>query len=207
MAPIEKNLSYNQKYRPTKQLQKDCLRQFRKWFPDLTDRIRFKEPLMHPDNFCFSISPNNSEFGDIIFDIDEQEITVFTSFDHHHYLTYVHEGKNEDEKIHKAIRLALTNIKDLVSGDIIIELEKKDKKIIKAFRYHKDHPDNKISAVINLNSDPIAPTERVTLNWNGILKEERLLLPKSSIDNAVASTKNKYLAVYKSAFRLFKNWF
>lgn len=187
----------NQKYRPTNQLQKDCLRQFRKWFPDLTDKIEFREPLMHPDNFCFSVSPDNPEFGDIVFDIDDQEITVFTDFDHHHYETYVYDDKSEATKRQKAIHLALTSIKDLISGEIIIELEKKGEKIIKAYRYHKDNPEDKMSAVISLgneseklDSDQTVPTERVTVNWNGILKKEELLVPTSAISKRADSAKS-----------------
>ena len=161
----------NPKYRPTNQLQKDCLRQFRKWFPDLKNRIEFREPLMHPDNFCFSVSPDNPEFGDVVFDINDQEITIFTDFDHHHYETYIYDDKDEETKRQKAIQLALTSIKELISGEIVIGLEKKGEKIIKAFRYYKDNPEDKMSAVISLDNDgeklesnQNVPTERVTVN-------------------------------------------
>lgn len=194
---MEKSFIHNQKYRPTNQLQKDCWRQFRKCFPDLIDRIRYRESILHPENFCFSFSADNSEFGEIIFDIDEQEIAVFTDFDHHHYGIYFHEDNREDVRRQRTVRLALASIEDIVSGDIIVELEKKGDKIIKAFRYHKDNPDNKMSAFIDLDDDTekldfdqTVPIERVLVNWKGIIKKEELLAPTSATNRRVDSDKS-----------------
>ncbi|MFC5625825.1 hypothetical protein [Algoriphagus winogradskyi] len=165
----------------------------------MKNRIEFREPLMHPNNFCFSVSPDNPKFGDVVFDINDQEITIFTDFDHHHYETYIYDDKDEDTKRQKAIQLALTSIKELISGEIVIGLEKKGEKIIKAFRYYKDNPEDKMSAVISLDnegekleSNQNVPTERVTVNWNGILKKEELLAPTIPISKRADSDKQNY---------------
>ena len=169
-----------EKYRPKNQLQKDFLRQFRKWFPEFASKIEFVEPVMHPDNFCFIIKSDSPEFGKLAFDIDNEEITVITKFDHHHYETYLYDDeKDESIKRQKTIRTALTSVKNLITGNEIIELEKKGDRIIKAFRFHKNDPDNKYSVVVNLeseseklDSDQNIPVERLLVNWNGILSKE-----------------------------------
>ena len=165
----------------------------------MKNRIEFREPLMHPDNFCFSVSSDNPEFGDVVFDINDQEITIFTDFDHHHYGTYVYDVKDDDTKRQKAIQLALTSVKKLISGEIVIGLEKKGEKIIKAFRYHKGNPEDKMNAVISLEnegekleSDQTVSTVRVIVNWNGILKKEELLAPTIPISKQADSDKQNY---------------
>lgn len=188
-----------EKYRPKNQLQKDCLRQFRKWFPDFASKIEFVEPIMHPDNFCFTIKSDSPEFGNLAFDIDNKEITVITDFDHHHYETYLYDyEKDESIKRQKTIWTALTSVKELITGNEIIELEKKGDQIIKAFRFHKNDPDIKYSVVVNLeseseklDSDQNIPVERVLVNWNGILSRETINTAANKGSNAMAPELNK----------------
>ncbi|WP_200975304.1 hypothetical protein [Echinicola sp. 20G] len=169
----------------------------------MTDKVKFREPFIHPESFCFYVSSDNPEFGEIYLDIGDSEITVFTDFDHSHYpLHWVDEEKSKDIQRHKIIGIALESIKDIIRGNVMIELEKKGDKIIKAYSYHKDQPDNKLSFVLTLepggekltNSDSTMPLERVTVNWHGLVKKEKLLVPVKTESQT-------------GIFRKIKSWF
>ena len=208
MHQKKKALKDNQKYRPTAQLQKDFLRLFRKWFPNLIDKIEFREPFSPHGSFCFAVSSGNSDFGDIRFYICADEITVYTAFDHCHIGTYGSSGLSADQKRQGAVYSALVTVKEIISGDIIIVVEKRGDKILKSYRYHKDDPDDIMSAIIypkDKHSDSTVPTVRVTVNWNGIIKEEKLLVPTSDINKrADSQTSNENPSEDEAAWNMKK---
>ena len=188
-----------EKYWPKNQLQKDCLRFFRKWFPEFASKIQFVEPLMHPDNFCFTIESDSPEFGNLTFDIDHQEITVITKFDHHHYETHLYDHeKDESVRRQKTIWTALNSVKDLINGNEIIELEKRGDKMIRAFRFHKNNPAYKYSAVVYLEAEneeagviKNKPVEKILVSWNGIISREIMDSASQKVSNSMGSDLNK----------------
>ena len=131
-------------------LQKEFFRLFRKSFPGLTDKIEIEKGIIHPDNFCFSVTSVSQVFGKLSFDVDDTEITVFSDFDHRHFGNYhFDELKNEQTKNQFTCASAIDYIKDFVSGDITIEYEEQDGKLLRATQYHKDEPTTAFSATIN----------------------------------------------------------
>lgn len=155
------------------------MRQFRKWFPNEVVNIEFRTPYMQPENLCFELD-SGTDFGSIICDICDREITVFTDFDHTHYEVYTQDEElKPEQKRMKAVGWALESISELISGDLIVEVEKRNGEVKKAIRYHKDRPDNFTSATVNLDGEPkwwqkiFKPKETIEVvraNWNGIVE-------------------------------------
>jgi len=132
-------------------LQKEFFRLFRKSFPDLTDKIEIEKGIIHPDNFCFSVTSVSQVFGKLSFDIDDTEITVFSDFDHRHFGNFhFDEVKNKQPRNQFTCASAIDYIKDFVSGNIIIEYKEQDGKLLRASQYHKDEPTIAFSSTINL---------------------------------------------------------
>ncbi len=132
-------------------LQKEFFCLFRKSFPDLTDRIEIEKGIIHPDNFCFSVTSVSQAFGKLNFDIDDTEITVFSDFDHRHFGNFhFDEVKNKQTRNQFTCASAIDYIKDFVNGNIIIEYKEQDGKLLRASQYHKDEPTIAFSATINL---------------------------------------------------------
>ena len=149
-------MSYHQKIEAKlNNLQKEFFRLFRKTFPELSDKIEIEKGIISPDNFCFSIKSLSEVFGKLHFDIDDTEITVFSKFDHSHFPTYYYENeKNPQRRNQLACISALEYIKEFVRGNIIIECELQDDKILKSVEYHKDNPTSFFSATLNLKEEP-----------------------------------------------------
>ena len=132
-------------------LQKEFFRLFRKSFPDLTDKIEIEKGIIHPDNFCFSVTSVSQVFGKLSFDIDDTEITVFSDFDHRHFGNFhFDEVKNKQTRNQITCASAIDYIKDFVNGNIIIEYKEQDGKLIRASQYHKDEATIAFSSTINL---------------------------------------------------------
>ena len=132
-------------------LQKEFFRLFRKSFPNLTDRIVIEKGIIHADNFCFSVTSVSQVFGKLSFDIDDTEITVFSDFDHRHFGNYhFDEVKNKQTKNQFTCASAIDYIKDFVNGNITIEYQERDGKLLRASQFHKDEPTMAFSATINL---------------------------------------------------------
>lgn len=130
-------------------LQKEFFRLFRKSFPDLTDRIEIEKGIIHADNFCFSITSVSQVFGKLSFDIDDTEITVFSDFDHRHFGNFhFDEVKNKQTRNQFTCVSAIDYIKDFVSGNIIIEYQEQDGKLLRASQYHKGEPTMVFSATV-----------------------------------------------------------
>jgi hypothetical protein len=131
-------------------LQKEFFRLFRKSFPDLTDRIEIEKGIIHADNFCFSVTSVSQVFGKLSFDIDDTEITVFSDFDHRHFGNFhFDEIKNKQTKNQFTCASAIDYIKDFVNGNITIEYQEQDGKLLRASQYHKDEPTMAFSVTIN----------------------------------------------------------
>lgn len=167
--------------RPKNQLQKLCFREFRKWFPELAKRIELVEPKMNEQNFRFSIQSDCPEFGKIEIEIDHTEITVSTDFHHQHFETYLFDDKDDNIRYLKAIYEAFENVKDLINGEVFFELKRKGNQTTNSFKYYKQDPENVASAIVYFKSDeetteiePDLPTERIFVDWNGVIKREIL---------------------------------
>jgi len=131
-------------------LQKEFFRLFRKSFPDLTEMIEIEKGIINPDNFCFSVTSASQVFGKLSFDIDDTEITVFSDFDHRHFGNFhFDEIKNKQTRNQFTCASAIDYIKDFVNGNIIIEYQEQDGKLLRASQYHKDEPAMAFSATIN----------------------------------------------------------
>ena len=156
-------------------LQKELFRLFRKSFPHLIDRIEIEKGIIHPENFCFSVSSESQVFGKLSFDIDDIEITVFSDFDHRHFATYNYdEEKNKQRQILLTCQEALEYVKDFVSGNIIVEYKEQAGKVLQTFQYHKNEPSSAFSATINLTDEKQESNENSTIvtkkiNWYGEL--------------------------------------
>ena len=145
-------------------LQKEFFRLFRKSFPDLIDKIEIEKGIIHPDNFCFSVTSRSQVFGKLRFDVDDSEITVFSDFDHKHFATYyVNDEKNEARQNLLTCEQTLDYIKDFVNGNIIIEYKEQDGKILQTLQYHKDDPTSAVSATIKLKEEKHEPAENLLL--------------------------------------------
>ncbi len=131
-------------------LQKEFFRLFRKSFPELTDRIEIEREIIHEDNFCFSVASVSPVFGKLSFDIDDTEITVFSDFDHRHFGNFhFDEVKNIQTRNQFTCASAIDYIKDFVNGNITIEYQELDGKLLRASQFHKDEPTMPFSATIN----------------------------------------------------------
>jgi len=133
-------------------LQKEFFRLFRKSFPDLTARIEIEieKGIIHADNFCSSVTSESKVFGKLSFDIDDTEITVFSDFDHRHFGNfYFDEVKNKQTRNQFTCASVIDYIKDFINGNIIIEYQEQDGKLLRASQYHKDEPTMAFSTTIN----------------------------------------------------------
>jgi len=132
------------------ELQKEFIRLFRNSFPELTDKIEFEKGIIDPDNFCFSVKSESQVFGKLSFDIDDTEITVFSDFDHRHFGNFYFDELNSNQTRNQfTCSSAIDYIKDFVNGNITIEYQEQDGKLLRSTQYHKDKPTMAFSATIN----------------------------------------------------------
>ena len=131
-------------------LQKEFFRLFRKSFPELKYRIEIERGIIHGDNFCFSVTSVSPIFGKLSFEIDDTEITVFSDFDHRHFGNFhFGEVKNKQKRNQFICASAIDYIKDFVNGNITIEYQEQNGKLLRAYQFHKDEPTMAFTATIN----------------------------------------------------------
>jgi hypothetical protein len=184
------------------QLQSEFFEEFSKLFPSLTDKVEIEAGVIQNDCIAITIPPDNPEFGEITFDINDEEITLFTKFDHSHHETYIYgDSISEEIKRKNAISSALTAFKEIIEGNVVITVEKKGDKIVRSHRHYTEGRRPGKTA-----SEPLFPseedsTERLTVTWNGILKKEKLLLPTKATKNRADSALSELSSFLQGLFR------
>lgn len=145
-------------------------------FPALHDQFRIQKNLISEGDFVICIVAPSKDFGSLMLQVDNDEITVYTDFHHSHFETYIYpEITSTKDKYLKAGQEAIAWVSAIMRDKVIFEVEKSGDKILSvtAMNNEEDSYSSKTSSTVVFPSKGLfskLTARKKRISWSGSVK-------------------------------------